>query len=131
MRSFLILMASLATLSCATGTPAASGDVASEAQSAQGAQAVALVRGLANGDFAAVSAAFAPEARIQFSEGRLRETWHQVAGDYGDLTGTGDPIPSSQQGYAAYRIPLKFQRGSLHARVVFGPQGVVGLFFVP
>jgi len=130
MRSLPILVVTVALLGCATNNSTGAAPAA-EAMSPDAAQAVALIRGLAGGDFAAVSGAFSPDVMVQYSVGRLRETWQQVTGQYGDLASVGEPVQSTQQGYDVYIIPLKFTRGTLHARVVFGPQGAAGLFFVP
>jgi len=122
--SILLIISVIASACSAKGTPLPPEQVETKA--------LALVKNLSRGDYAAATADFDKTMVNALPENKLKEVWEQLQGQTGafkEITGTRS---DEKDQYRIIFVSCQFDNGAIDVRVVFNPQGqVAGLFFQP
>lgn len=92
--------------------------------------AVQLVIDWIAGDFAAMSADFSDEVRAKASARTMAAAWAQVTGMVGAYEGMDEPVARQWGDFTVVDIPLRFEAGSMNARVSYDTGGTVAGVFL-
>ncbi|MFH7599026.1 DUF3887 domain-containing protein [Streptomyces racemochromogenes] len=83
------------------------------------------------GDFAAVSARFAPALRRQASPQVLERSWQAYVREFGRYRAHGEPRQTGSAAGTVVRVPLRMEKGPGEFRVTYDGNGLlVGLYFL-
>lgn len=129
MRRAASTIALLSALLLPVGAPAAG---AGDANMTLTSRAVAFVRMLAAGSFAAAEAQFTGQMRQAAPPAKLREIWSGVESQVGAFQGTGDTRTVVEGGYTTVIVRTDFKQQALGIALAFdSAQRIAGMHFVP
>ncbi|GAA0289158.1 hypothetical protein GCM10010302_29370 [Streptomyces polychromogenes] len=128
-------LAAAALLGAAHASPAVARDafpvVALRVGPSYGQTALDTLAEVVRGDFAAVSARFAPALRSQASPEVLARSWAAYQGEFGRYVSHGDPRQVDAGVGTVVNVPLKMAAKPGEFRVTFDDGGrLIGLYFL-